>query len=172
MPLFKMDATYGAYPQMLTIAGQFTVPATPAINQQILPVDNALPNSGAAQGFYSSISPKGLRVNVFHRINYGQPVPASNISPLPPNVPLNVVANLGEFVLDCSGFSAELVSATANLIPQQRGQTIAQQADVTGTDPLNKLVFVQIYTQSTGAPVAPVACNIAFQIVLKDSIGV
>lgn len=176
MALFKTDNCLSAYPQLVVMAGQFLVPTgSPTFNQQILPTSVGQPATpgGTAAGFYDTISPRGLRVNIFYRPTFAQPIPATNQANLPPAGSLpSGTGNVGEFLIDLSGFPAELVSANATYVPQTHGQNISAQADVNWTDPVNKLVYIQCYTQTTGAFVLPPFGNIAFQVFFKDTIGV
>ena len=172
MALFKMDPTYAAVADMLTIAGSF-IPKVGFVgsNAQILPSEQTFTAQGVAGNQVSNaISPRGLRINIFQGPNPTLAIPAGNTANLPPGV---AQCLYNEFVLDCNGFPGDLVSATANLIPQAHNATQTYQADISAIDTVNKLVYIQYYNNTTGAPaVVFAACLIAFQVIVKDNIGV
>lgn len=158
-------------PQMIDCAGQFVVPANATTpNMQVLPSLLAVGSPGVSQITPTqTVSPLGSLFPIFCTPNAAAAQPSTNNQRLPPGVVTTAQTAGSEYVVDCSGIAADIISAQAGIITPARGaQTL--DAVVSAIDNVNKLVYLQVISFTTGAvAAASTGSIITFQIVLKDT---
>ena len=173
---FKMDPAYAGAPGTCLISGKFTPPfAISGSNYQILPTlfsYTATPGTFNS-GHYGQVQPTQGKVTVFCNPVAGVAPFNINISPLPRGLPPTVTPSLGtEFVVDLSGFPGEMMFAHAHVISNSRGARTVD-ALVSILDQSNMNLYIQTVSYATGALTSlPANATIAFQVGIKDSIGI
>ncbi len=158
--------------QMCSAAFQFVIPSTFATpNTQVKPsplTAVAAPNVQLSPT--STISPGSARALIFCTPNGSVAGNAANQNTLPRGVSPGATSPAGsEFLIDFSGFPADIVNVTANLVGVSRGANVVE-CSVSCIDNVNKLVYLQTYNTTSGAAAAATAGQIvACQVVLQDS---
>lgn len=170
----RMPVNMAFTPQMIDCSGQFVVPATATTpNMQINSALLSVGSPGVSQITPTqTISPIGSLFPVFCTPNSAAAQPSQNNQRLPPGVVNTAMVAGSEFLVDCSGITSDIISAQAGIITPGRGnQTL--DAVVSAIDNVNKLVYIQVISFTTGAAAAATAGSIlTFQIVMKDAYGV
>jgi len=174
MATFRLSPSLAFTPQMIGCAGQFVVPANAATpNTQVLPALLAAGNAGTSQITpTSTVSPQGSLMYFYCTPNSAAAQPAANTQVMPRGVASGAQTAGSEFLIDCSGFSADIISAQAGIVTPGRGnQTV--EAVVSAIDNVNKLLYVQVVSYTTGvAAAAPAGSVITFQVVMKDTYAI
>jgi len=158
---------------MIDCSGQFIVPSNASTpNTQVLQANMTMGSYGTSQTTPTAqISPQQCLFVFFCTPNATVAQPSTNSSRLPAGVVTTAQAAGSEFLIDCTGFSSDIISAQAGIITPSRGnQTL--DCVVSAVDNVNKLVYVQVVSFATGAATAAtIGSAITFQIVMKDSAG-
>lgn len=174
MPLPHMAEAKAWSEQMCSGAFQFQIPALAGNpNYQ---VRQALNTSGALGTSQltptSTFSPINARVQVFCSPNGSVAAAAGNPNTLPRGMAAGTQTSATEYLVDLSGFPADIINVTANYIGTSRGPS-ALSAQVSCIDNVNKLVYIQLVNTTTGAAAVPPAGSIiACQVVFQDSYAV
>lgn len=158
--------------QMCSGALQFVIPTNFAtVNTQVKPtlLTAAAPPTPQLTPT-STISPFASRALVYCTPNGSVAGNSANNNALPRGVSPGAQSPAGsEFLIDLSGFPADIINVTANYVGTARGAN-ALECSVSCVDNVNKLVYLQVYNTTSGAAAAAVAGNIiTCQIVMQDT---
>lgn len=172
MTMSNMRPAKAVGEQMVFAAGQFVVPATATSpNQQVIAANLPAGSIGTSQlTAVQTVSPQGTRMFAYANPDGSQAGAAVNQTAMPRGVATGITGTLGsEYLLDLSGFSADIIFAAANLVKTSRGINTFQ-AYVSAIDNINKLVYIQIANAAGSAAAAPTAGTIiAYELAFKDT---
>lgn len=171
MALFKTNQHYSVTPGMVDASGQFVVPAAAATaNFQVANVLLATGSLATSQLTpIETVSPQGTLMPVFCSPNGSVAAAAGNNNNLPRGLATTAQTAGSEFVIDCSAFAADIISAQAAYMANVRGAQ-AIDAVVSAVDNINKLIYIQVVNRSSGAVQAATAgAVLSYQIVFKDT---
>lgn len=161
--------------QMCSGAFQFQIPANFATaNTQVKPALLTAASAPTPQLTpTTTISPVNSRVQIFCSPNGSVAGNAANLTTLPRGMSPGAISPAGsEFLVDLSGFPADIINATANYVGVTRGANLLE-CSVSCVDNVNKLLYLQIYNSTTGAAAVPTAGAIIMcQVVFQDSYSI
>lgn len=161
--------------QMCSGAFQFQIPANFATaNTQVKPSLLTMVAPPTPQLTpTTTVAPVNTRAQIFCSPNGSVPGNAANSVVLPRGMSPGAITPAGsEFLIDLSGFPADIINATANYVGTSRGAN-ALECAVSCVDNVNKLLYLQVYNSTTGAATAAaVGALIMCQVVFQDSYAV
>ena len=163
MAMFRMDRGYGISPMSteglvsFTDSGLTGTTANRQVLNAVLTVTGTAANTGPNAAFLGADNtvkpPRGSqKFTVFANPNGSVAGATGNANTLPLGLATGGTTNNSEYVLDFSGFNGDITGASASIINYTRNSTPSLDAVVSAIDNVNKLVYVNTVTFTSGAP--------------------